>query len=92
MAGGIWLTFTQSQVAIIVAFVVSYVVALAVYRLYLSPLAEIPGPELAAVTLWYEFYYDVIKRGRYTWEIGRMHEKYGRLQMLLCITDATHVH
>ncbi|KAL8647455.1 MAG: hypothetical protein Q9210_005552 [Variospora velana] len=35
------------------------------------------GPKLAAISLWYEFYYDVIKKGRYTWEIGRMHEKYG---------------
>jgi hypothetical protein len=39
-----------------------------------------PGPKLAALTLWYEFYYDVIKGGKYTWEIGRMHEKYGLLQ------------
>jgi hypothetical protein len=53
------------------------VVGLAVYRLYLHPLAKFPGPKLAAVTLWYEFYYDVTKRGRYTFEIQKMHEEYG---------------
>ncbi len=47
------------------------------WRLVFSPLAKFPGPKLAAVTLWYEFYYDVIKNGRYMWEIEKMHEKYG---------------
>ena len=54
-----------------------YCISLAVYRLYVSPIAKFPGPKLAAVTLWYEFYYDVIKRGRYTWKIREMHQKYG---------------
>ena len=56
-----------------------YLVTLAVYRLYFSPLAQFPGPKLAALTLWYEFYHDVIKRGRYTWKIGELHKRYGRL-------------
>jgi hypothetical protein len=25
----------------------------------------------------YEFYFDVVKRGRYTWEIEKMHQQYG---------------
>ncbi|KAH6693344.1 putative cytochrome P450 [Leptodontidium sp. MPI-SDFR-AT-0119] len=54
-----------------------YVSGLAVYRLYLSPISKFPGPKLAAVTLWYEFYYDVIKTGTYMAEIKKMHEKYG---------------
>lgn len=53
-----------------------YVSGLAVYRLYLIPISKFPGPKLAAVTLWYEFYYDVIKTGTYMAEIKKMHEKY----------------
>ncbi len=55
-----------------------YTVLGAVYRLYLSPLAKFPGRKLAALTLWYEFYHDYYRRGRYTWEIADMHAKYGR--------------
>lgn len=55
-----------------------YLVVLAVYRLYLSPLAKFPGPKLATLTLWYEFYYDVIERGRYTWKISELHKQYGK--------------
>ena len=59
-----------------------------IYRLYLSPIAKFPGRKLAALTLWYEFYYDVIKGGQYVWEIEKMHQKYGTLShypsYLLC--------
>jgi cytochrome P450 len=64
---------------VLAAVVIStlYVIGLAVYRLYLHPLAKFPGPKIAALTVFYEFYFDGIKRGRYTFEIERMHEKYG---------------
>ncbi|KAI9163430.1 Cytochrome P450 monooxygenase sdnE [Paramyrothecium foliicola] len=58
------------------ALVVSFV-ALAVQRLWLSPLARFPGPKLAALTQLYEFYYDVILGGQYTFKIIELHEKYG---------------
>ncbi|KAI9875930.1 MAG: hypothetical protein M1830_007736 [Pleopsidium flavum] len=58
------------------------------YRLYLSPLANFPGPKLAALTGWYEFYYEVIKRGRYTWRIVEMHKKYGPIIRI----SPNHVH
>ena len=54
-----------------------------IYRLYLSPVAKFPGSKLAALTFWYEFYYDVIKRGTYMWEVERMHEIYGELSQSL---------
>lgn len=49
----------------------------AIYRLYFSPIAHFPGRKLAALTFWYEFYFDVVKRGNYVWEIRKMHETYG---------------
>lgn len=54
-----------------------YILSGAIHRLYLSPVASFPGPKLAALTFWYEFYYDVVQEGRYTWKIVQLHEEYG---------------
>ena len=54
-------------------------VGVALYRLYFSPLAKFPGPKLAALTFWVEFYHDILRRGQYEFEIVKMHEKYGAL-------------
>ena len=62
---------------VITGAVLVYFVILAIYRLYLTPVAKFPGPKIAALSFWYEFYYDVIKRGKYTWEIEKMHQRYG---------------
>ncbi|KAK0637582.1 Cytochrome P450 monooxygenase yanH [Lasiodiplodia hormozganensis] len=59
------------------AAVLLYCLCGAVYRLYLSPLASFPGPKLAALTLWYEYYYDGIKGGQYTFKLKELHEQYG---------------
>lgn len=56
-----------------------YTVGLVLYRLYLSPIAAIPGPFLAKVTHWYEFYHNFIRSGMYYVEIRDMHRKYGML-------------
>ncbi|KAE8313510.1 putative cytochrome P450 [Aspergillus transmontanensis] len=63
--------------AIIITCYVLYLLCLGIYRLFFHPLAQYPGPKIAALTVWYEFYYDAIQRGRYTFQIQRMHEKYG---------------
>ena len=54
-----------------------YSIFLVVYRLWLHPLAIFPGPKLAAITRYYEAYYDVWKGGMYIFEIEKMHKKYG---------------
>lgn len=41
------------------------------------PLHQFPGPKLAAATILYEFWFDMVLCGRYTREIKRMHEVYG---------------
>ncbi|KAI0424729.1 cytochrome P450 [Xylaria sp. FL1042] len=61
----------------IVAIIVLYYVTLALYRLYLHPLARFPGPKLAAVTRLYEGYYDLYQSGQYTFKIAELHKQYG---------------
>lgn len=41
-------------------------------------LSRFPGPRLAAITGWDEFYYDAIKGGRMIWHIQELHDEYGR--------------
>jgi hypothetical protein len=55
-----------------------YLISKAIYNLYLHPLAQFPGPPLAASTKLYEFYFDVIKGGQFFYEIQRMHTMYGK--------------
>jgi hypothetical protein len=50
----------------------------AIRRLYFHPLAHIPGPKLAALTWWYELYFDQIQQSRYVFHIQELHKQYGR--------------
>ncbi|THV55127.1 hypothetical protein BGAL_0013g00120 [Botrytis galanthina] len=52
-------------------------IAEATRRLYFHSLAHIPGPKLAALTWWYEFYFDVIQPGQYVFKIQELHKQYG---------------
>jgi hypothetical protein len=67
-----------------------YCVAVVTYRLYLSPLSKFPGPKLAAATLLYEAYYDVIKGGQYTFKIKELHEQYGELVKSNWVAEVAH--
>lgn len=59
----------------------SYLVALAFYRTYFHPLAKFPGPKFAAITRYYEAYYDAWKQGHYIFKIDEMHRKYGKTRV-----------
>lgn len=55
------------------------------YRLFLHPLSKFPGPKLAAITRYYEAYFDVIQNGQYTFKIADMHKKYGMVMLSLMV-------
>lgn len=61
----------------ILAAVIVYYGTLVFYRLFLHPLARFPGPRLAAISRWYEAYYDVLQGGQYTRKIAELHKTYG---------------
>ena len=57
-----------------------YAIGLAIYRLYFHPLAKFPGRKTAAVTTWYEFYYEFRYGGKYIYEIEKMHKEFGKIK------------
>lgn len=61
------------------AAAIAYYGTLFFYRLFLHPLARFPGPRLAAISRWYEGYYDVVLGGKYTSKIAELHKTYGRV-------------
>ncbi|KAI0154668.1 cytochrome P450 [Xylariaceae sp. FL1272] len=71
------LGFNLSLWGVVLAGLVAYALYGAFWRLYLSPIAHIPGPRLAAMTLLYEMYYDTWLGGKYEFKIIEMHKKYG---------------
>src|ERR1700753_3900078 len=82
------MSFTVSVLAIAAIGFVLYVFGTCIYRLYLHPLAKFPGPKLAALTTWYEGYYDCIRyKGRFLWQLEALHNRYGKLsrQLASCI-------
>ena len=64
---------------IVSGLVLSYLwaVDIAIYHLFLHPLTRFPGPKLAPLTTWYEGYYDVVKKGRFTFHLETLHKEYG---------------
>lgn len=54
-----------------------HLLGLVIYRLYFHPLAAFPGPKYAAISRWHEFYYEVVKQGQFTFEVQKLHERYG---------------
>jgi hypothetical protein len=70
-------SFSLVHASILLALWSLYLIALGTYRLYFSPISHIPGPKLAAATWLYEFYYDIVLGGQYTFKIISLHEQYG---------------
>ncbi len=73
-------------ISLFAALLACWLVVGIIQRLLLSNIAHIPGPKLAALTSWYEFYYDVVKPGQYVWKIKELHVKYGTKPTLYRLT------
>ncbi|EXJ95644.1 hypothetical protein A1O1_00766 [Capronia coronata CBS 617.96] len=72
---------------VVVYFV--YLLGLVVYRLYFHPLAKYPGPKYAAISRWHEFYYEVVKKGQFTFKIQELHKQYGPIVRI--VPDELHI-
>ncbi|PSR80441.1 cytochrome P450 [Coniella lustricola] len=59
------------------AFLTAWSISTGIYRLYFSPIANIPGPKLAALTYWYECYYEVWLGGKFFLKLEELHQQYG---------------
>ncbi|KLJ11397.1 hypothetical protein EMPG_09702 [Blastomyces silverae] len=70
-------TWLFTIILISAAAAVSYMGAVAIYRIYLHPLSHIPGPRLAAATHLYVFYYNGISGGKLYLQIEKLHRLYG---------------
>ncbi|KAJ5650559.1 cytochrome P450 [Penicillium longicatenatum] len=74
----------------VILITLTYFVCLISYRIFLSPLAKFPGPTLAAASGWYEAYFQLVKQGRFTWQIEYLHQKYGPVVRIK--PNEVHVH
>jgi hypothetical protein len=72
-------TRSVSVPQIVTCIPIIYIAGLTVYRLYFSPIARFPGPKLAALTQWYEIYWNVYKTGQFTFHLQDLHDRYGML-------------
>ncbi|KAH6622420.1 trichodiene oxygenase [Boeremia exigua] len=70
-------TVTSQLVRYSILFWVAYSGLRCIYNVFFHPLRKIPGPLMAAMTPFPDFWYDAVKRGNYIWEIQKMHKKYG---------------
>ena len=68
-----------------------YLTVSLVYHLFLSPLAKFPGPRLAALSRFYELYYDGYKLEGYAHKLRCLHKQYGTFCVLQCL-QASHIY
>jgi len=72
------ITLREIVLAIVAVYTISIVVE-GIRRVWFHPLSKYPGPRLAALTLWWQCYYDVFLNsgGQLLAHLEPLHEKYG---------------
>lgn len=63
-----------------------------IYRLTLHPLAQFPGPTLAAITRFYGGFFDLSSDSSYVKKLPELHRKYGFNQTLFIRANLLRVH
>lgn len=66
------------------ASILVYTISLVVYRVFLSPLANFPGPRLAAATAWYETFFD-LWTNNFPAQLDELHNIYGIFTLIYSI-------
>ncbi|KAH8742276.1 cytochrome P450 [Diaporthe sp. PMI_573] len=66
---------TSKTLLTVACLVVSYYTFSAIHSLLFSPLKNVPGPFLARITHWFEYF--MVQRGDSNLEYVRLHKKYG---------------
>ncbi|EFY95065.2 Cytochrome P450 CYP58S1 [Metarhizium robertsii ARSEF 23] len=64
---------------VVVIILASWLGLKSAYRLSFHRLAGFPGPKLTACTQLYEFFYNVVRPGKFLFKIEEMHQQYGPL-------------
>lgn len=54
-----------------------YCLAIVVYRLFFHPLKHFPGPKLAASTILYRAWYQIVRDGGQLKQWNKLHQQYG---------------
>ncbi|KAF5389775.1 hypothetical protein D9757_006013 [Collybiopsis confluens] len=67
----------RTMFALVAPALLSYFTAVSLYRLYFHPLRKFPGPVLAALTAWYEGYFNLVLGGKFVVELERLHKLHG---------------
>lgn len=65
--------------------ILAYIVLKSGRQLFLHPLKRFPGPRLAALTLWYKAFYDILMDGGWSEHLDILHARYGEyISCCLC--------
>jgi hypothetical protein len=60
----------------------AYKILSTLFSYFTFPIRDIPGPRIAAITRYYEFYYNAIKHFSYAQKVAELHQQYDQANQL----------